>query len=120
MLEILNETQADLVATKASNKVNADDMDKLLPVLNSAIEKYGKVSWYYEMDGLEGWTLKGFWKDISFDVLHANSFKKIAMVGEKHWEKIMTELMKPFTSAEVRYFDKQKREEAMRWIKSNY
>jgi hypothetical protein len=40
------------------------------------------------------------------------------MVGEKKWEEWMTDLMKAFTSAAVKFFDTSKKEEAIEWIKS--
>jgi len=116
MIEFLKETDGDLIATRVSEKLDADDMDKLLPVLKSAIEKFGQISWYYEMEGLQGWTPKGFWKDISFVAPNTNNFKKIAMVGEEKWEKRMTDLMKPFTAAEVRFYESSQKEEAKKWI----
>jgi hypothetical protein len=118
MLEFLKETGENLIATKVSGKIDADDMDKLLPVLKSTIEKFEKVSWYYEMEGLQGWTPKGFWQDITFVAQHTNSFKKIAMVGEKDWEKMMTDMMKPFTPAEIKFFETTQKEEAKKWIRS--
>jgi hypothetical protein len=118
MLEILKETGGDLIATRVSGTIEATDMEKVLPLLKNAIKIYGHVSWYYEMADLEGWTLRGFWTDFSFDITHANSFKRIAMVGDKQWEKLLSEMMKPFTAAEVKYFDLSEREAAMRWIKS--
>lgn len=40
------------------------------------------------------------------------------MVGDKKREKWMTNLMKPFTSADVQYFESTKKVEAVNWINS--
>lgn len=39
------------------------------------------------------------------------------MVGEKKWQVWMTQLMKPFTSAEIKYFDIENEQAAKDWIK---
>ena len=117
MLQILGQTEGNLIATRATENLTEADYDKLLPLLNNIVEKYKKIRWYFEMEGFEGWTPKAFWKDLKFDVQHANDFEKVAMIGDKKWEKWMTDLMKPFTSAEVKFFDLEEKEIAKRWIK---
>ena len=48
--------------------------------------------------------------------LTEEDFEKIAMVGEKKWQEWMTEIMKPFTSAEIKYFSTEERDDARKWI----
>ena len=117
MLQILGETTENLIATKATGKLTETDYNKLLPLLNNKVDQYRKISWYFEMEDFEGWKVKAFWEDVKFDAKHANDFEKVAMVGEKKWEEWMTDLMKPFTSADVRFFDISKKKEALKWIK---
>jgi hypothetical protein len=38
------------------------------------------------------------------------------MVGEKKWQEWMTDLMKPFASAQVHFFESDDKEEAKKWI----
>ncbi|HET8839026.1 MAG TPA: STAS/SEC14 domain-containing protein [Flavobacteriaceae bacterium] len=117
MIQILEQTQGNIIATKATGKLTQTDYDKLLPLLNDKLGKYPKIRWYFEMEDFEGWDPKAFWEDVKFDFKHAADFDKVAMVGEKKWEEWMADLMKPFTAAEVKYFDAVQREEAIKWIK---
>ena len=118
MIQILKEAEGNLITTRAIGKLVEQDYNKLLPLLNQRVEKFEKLRWYFEMEDFEGWTFEAFWKDVKFDSKHLNDFEKIAMVGDKKWEKIMTDLMKPFTSAEVAYFDITQKDEALKWIKN--
>lgn len=118
MIQILEQTEAKVIATKATEKLTEEDYDKLLPLLNNMLRQHEKIRWYFEMENFDGWELKAFWEDLKFDASHANDFDKVAMVGEKKWEEGMTDLMKPFTSAEVKYFDISKKDEALQWIKN--
>jgi len=117
MIQILEQTPDNIIATKATGKLTEADYNKLLPLLNNKIEQYRKIRWYFEMENFDGWELKAVWEDVKFDTKHANDFDKVAMVGEKKWEEWMTDLMKPFTSAEVKYFDTSQKEDAIKWIK---
>ena len=117
MLRILEQTENNVIATKATEKLTTDDYAKLLPLLKNALKQYGRIRWYFEMEDFKGWELKAFWEDVKFDAEHANDFEKIAMVGEKQWEKWMTDLMRPFTSAEIKYFDLEEKAKALTWIK---
>jgi hypothetical protein len=54
---------------------------------------------------------------LKFDVQYANKFEKVAMVGDEKWENWMTDLMKPSTSAEVKFFEINHASEGQKWIK---
>ena len=116
MLQILEQTEGNLIATRATVNLTEADYDKILPLLNNIVEKHQKIRWYFEMEDFEGWKPKAFWEDLKFDVQHANDFEKVAMVGDKKWEEWMTGLMKPFTSAEVKFFEINHRTKAQKWI----
>jgi predicted transposase YbfD/YdcC len=117
MIQILEQTENNVIATKATKKLTTTDYEKLLPILKDRLKQYEKIRWYFEMENFQGWELKAFWEDVKFDAKHANDFEKIAMVGDKQWEKWMTDLMKPFTPAEIKFFELAEREKALTWIK---
>ncbi len=117
MLQILAETKGNLVAVKATNTLSGDDYDKLIPILDETLVQFDKLNLYFEMEDFSGWNLKSFWQDAKFDVQHASDFQAIAMIGEKKWQDWMTTFMKPFTSAEIKYFDLNNKTEAMNWVK---
>ena len=116
MLTIL-EAEGNYIATKVSEKITRHDYEKILPVINEQIQQYGKVRWYFEMEDFEGWELKGLYQELNFDIKHAQDLEKIAMVGEKKWTEWLSDMMKPFTTAEVRHFEPSQKEVAREWIK---
>ena len=112
------EIKDDVIATSAEDKLTTEDYKKILPRIKELLESHDKLSWYFEMKDFEGWEPAAIWKDLKFDVEHLNDFKKIAMVGDKKWQEIMTELVKPFTESDVEFFDFKDREKAMNWVKN--
>lgn len=117
MIKIQQAPNSNIIYTTAINKLDQADYDRFLPVAETIIEKYGKIRWYFEMEDFDGWTLEALWSDAKFDVKHRNNFEKVAMVGRKNWMDWMTQLMKPFTSAEIRFFELEKQAEARKWIR---
>lgn len=115
MYQLLPETDGAFVALQLTGKLEASDYDGIVPILEERIAQHGKISLFWEMRDFHGWTVGGLAADAKFDVKHANDFTRIALVGEKKWQELMTALMKPFTSAEVRYFDFHAREAALAW-----
>lgn len=116
MVSQLATVKDNLVAVSVSGHLDKHDYEKIIPVLEQKIAQHGKINLYWEMVGFEGWHLDGLWKDLKFDVKHINDFRKIAIVGDKKWEEWIATMIKPFTTAEVKYFNELHRDEAMAWI----
>lgn len=73
--------------------------------IHRILESKDKVRWYFEMNDFDGWNVKGFWEDLKMDAKHADDYEKIVMVGDSNWQDWMTQLIKPFTAAEIKFFD---------------
>lgn len=117
MIQIIEPTYGNLIATRASGKLTREDYEKVLPALEKLEAKYSKIRWFFEMaPDFDGWSIEAAAKDLKFDLSHAKQLEKVAMVGDKKWEEWLTKLMKPFTTAEVKFFESSKIEEAQIWI----
>lgn len=71
-----------------------------------------------EMKDFHGWDSSGLWEDIKFDLKHFSGVERVAMVGEKEWQKGMSQFCRPFTTAKVRYFDQSALDEARQWAEA--
>jgi len=116
MVTNIETTREDLIAIRLTGTLDKQDYDQLIPVLESKINQFGKIDLYWEMEGVVGWQPGGLWQDIKFDVKHVNSFGKVAIVGDKKWEEWIARMIKPFTTAEIGYFDTGQKAEAMAWV----
>ncbi|MDQ8184128.1 STAS/SEC14 domain-containing protein [Pelagicoccus sp. SDUM812002] len=114
----LPETRNDFVAMRLSGKLDQNDCGEYISILEERINRYGRISLFCDMADLDGWTPAGLWADTQFDIKHASDFKRIAFVAEKKWLDLVTQAMKPFTSAELRHFDLAERDEALQWAKT--
>jgi len=118
MLQIIDVKKDNVITTLATGKLDQQDIEKVHPIIHSILDKGLKVRWYFEMDNFEGWTINELWKDFKNNSTHEKEYERIAMVGDKKWQKWATQLMKPFCNAEIKYFNLDQKEDAKSWIES--
>jgi hypothetical protein len=70
-----------------------------------------------ELHDFQGWTAGALWEDTKFAARHFNDIERLAVVGDSRWEKGVTIFIKPFTGAEVKYFDLGSIDKARQWIR---
>ena len=101
-----------------TGKITAEDYSHFVPVVERLVKAHGKIRMLVEMHDFHGWTAGALWEDIKFDVKHFSDIERVAMVGESQWQHGMAVFCKPFTAAEVRYFDRTEIEQARAWLMS--
>jgi hypothetical protein len=105
-----------ILFVRASGKLSKEDYYHFLPEVERLLNEDGKIRLLFEMQDFHGWKAGGLWEDIRFDLKHFADIERLAMVGDRKWEQWMATFCKPFISAEIRYFDEERRDEARRWI----
>ena len=123
MLQLLDFTGENIIATKANDLLGIKDYEKIHPFIHNIINTGKKVRWYFEMDDGSISDSTGFWEDGIIEIdygnmkfTHSDDIETIAIVGDKKWEKCMLSIMKPFTKANLRYFELSEKEKAKEWI----
>lgn len=114
MLTFLEKSSANVIGVKASGKLRHEDYQVLVPRLEQAIQEHGKLRILFELEDCRGWNIRAAWDDLKFGLKHGGDFERCAVVGEKRWQKWMTQLSRPFFRA--KYFDKSQIEEAWKWV----
>ena len=117
MIEELPESSGKYLGFKMSGKLHDEDYKKFVPLVDAAIAQNGKVRLLALFEDFHGWDLHALWDDVKFATTHLTSLERIAMIGDKNWEKWMATFCKPFTLAKVRYFDVGDTAAAWAWLK---
>jgi len=119
MFQMLPESSGRLVALRVSGKLTKEDMLSVAPPLEEKIRENGKVDLFCDMTDLHGWSPGGFWAELKFDAKHAKDFRRVAVVTGKPLHQFMASMLKPFTSAEIKCFQQEKKSDALTWISHN-
>jgi hypothetical protein len=113
----LNETDGGkILEIQVSGKLTHEDYMQFVPEFERLIKEHGKIRVLFEMADFHGWEYAALWDDIKLDMKHFAHIERLAMVGDKAWEKGMSVFCRPFTTAKIRYFDRAAKEEARAWI----
>ncbi len=115
-VELDPELDGKILNVRVSGKLVKEDYERFMPEFRKLIERHGKLRVLFRMDDFHGWTAGALWEDIKVDVKHFRDVERIAMVGDKAWEKGMSVFCKPFTTATIRYFDHDHLDEARQWL----
>ena len=116
MIEQLTGLPEKACGFKMSGKLHDADYQTFGPAIDAAIAQHGKVRLLAQFHDFQGWDLHALWDDIKFSTTHCTKIDRIALVGEKTWEKWMAKVCKPFTMAKIMYFDVAEIDKAWVWL----
>jgi hypothetical protein len=114
MIEKLPHSAGNILAFKMTGKLHDEDYKQFVPIVEMAIQAYGKVRLLAEFADFHGWDLHALWDDIKSATTHCADVERVALVGDQKWEEWMARICRPFAMAKLRYFDA--RESITAWI----
>ena len=111
----IDDTQSYLTV-RISGKLSANDYELFVPRMEALVKRHGSVRLLLEMRDFHGWELAATWADTKFGLRHYHDIDRLAMVGEKSWQRGMATFCKPFTKASIKYFDVSEAAAAKAWL----
>jgi len=99
-----------------TDKLTHEDYQRFAPRFEQALSRHKKIRVLFEMSRFHGWEARALWDDIKFDMRHFRDIERLAIVGEKKWQEWMAVFCRPFTTAEVRYFNHNDLNAARAWL----
>lgn len=117
MIEVLNAEQDNILEIKAMEKMSPEDLNKLTPVLEDHVDANEEPRLLVLIEKFKGWTEPAaFWKDFELDAKFIGKFSRIAVAGDREWEKWMVKIFAPLTPGEIKYFDIRDLPRARTWL----
>lgn len=110
------ETQGNLLHGVITGKLEKEDYELLVPTAERLIESHGKIRILAELLDFKGWTAGALWEECKLAYHHLKDIERMAVVGDKKWEKDLTLFIKPFVGAKLKYFDVAQKQQAIDWI----
>ncbi len=116
-LELHYDAGRNVLGVHASGTLTKHDYDAFVPAVERLIKQNGKMSVLFDMHDFHGWDAAAMWEDARFGFKHAGDIEKIALVGERKWQELMSSFCEFLTRGEVRYFERSQIEEAWSWLR---
>lgn len=119
MIEAVNHTSPEVLALRVYKKITSEDLEQLIPLLENQIHNHEDPHLLLTMEDFEGWeNAEAFLEDLEMDRQYIGHFDRIAVVGQKKWQKWGTKLINPLSSEEIKYFPIDKVENAREWVEA--
>lgn len=116
MIQAFAQNHGPVLAFRLSGMLHAADYSTFVPSIESAIERHGRLRLLLQFENFHGWDVGALWSDVKFRAQHFDDIERIAFVGESRRDKAVATLVRPFTTAELRYFDVMELAEAWAWL----
>jgi len=116
-VEVSQLNRGEILEIKISGKLVKEDYERFVPELDRLIDQFGRIRLLVEMQDFHGWSAGALWEDIKLDWRHFSDIERVALVGDKKWQKGMSVFCKPFTTAKIRYFELNDLADANEWIR---
>jgi hypothetical protein len=120
MIEVLRDFPDNIVAFAAKGRVTRQDYESvLIPALEEALRRPGKVRCYYELGAeFSGMEAGAMWEDFKIGAEHLTRWERVAVVTDMDWIRRAVSMFGFLVPGEFRVFATSEASEARRWIAS--
>lgn len=115
-ISMVEQSNGKVLEVHMTGKLTSRDYQDFIPMAERSIKEWGKFSLLVVMRNFVGCDKGALWEEIKWDWKHFTDVERIALVGEEKWQAGMSKFCKPFTAAEIRYFDMSDMENARTWV----
>lgn len=118
MIEILPESTENVIGFKISGKLTGEDYDHLVPKVDQAIAKHGKINLLVLIEDFDGkFDFDAAKADFHFGTHQYRQVERAAFVSDKRWMEWIVKILDPFTRrVEEKLFEPQQLDEAWAWV----
>lgn len=119
MIETIDTGYARVVGVRLTGKLHDEDYRHFVPTMETILTALGKVRLFIRLKDFHGWDVYAAWDEFVFSLTHYSDFERIAIVGDRKWERWMAGFCKSFTTATVKYFDRSEIDDAWNWLRED-
>lgn len=116
-LFLAEQSPVNVVYGMASGKLEKRDYQAFVPKLEAVMAEDKPMRLLMELNDFHGWTLGALVQECKLIIKHYNDhLERVAVVGDRWWEKTAVSVARLFTKIQVRYYPSQQRDLAEAWI----
>ena len=114
--QILEEHGGRNLLINVRGKLAKEDYKEFVKEFEQHFRQYGKFGVLFDMTGFRGWKANALWDEMKFDATHCVDIDRLAMVGDKKWERDLTQFSQLFTRTPIQYFNQADIADARTWL----
>ena len=117
MIEMLPESSGRAVGAKFSGEVTHEDYTAFLPQVQSVMAEQGKIRFLLLAEDMH-WDLRGLVDDLRYTVTFASNVERVAIVGDRTWQRLQTAIVDHLIRTEMRFFPTDQIQKAWAWLRA--
>ena len=117
MIKKLSESSGNVIGYKAIGTITASDYLKMEPEVRDLVEKVGEIRMLIDLSEFKWEKIEAWLSDLEFASKFHDRIQRMAIVGDKTWEKWMTYLAKPFYAHDAKFFYTADIDRAWAWLR---
>jgi hypothetical protein len=119
VLEKLAASSGPVVGYKVVGKVTVEDYQQLDPAIQALVDQYDDLCLLLDMQEFAGEEVKAWLPDLRFGHRFHDKIDKMAIVGDKRWQKWLTALADPFYANDAKFFHPEETDQAWAWLRED-
>ena len=116
MIDKLEQSSGNVLGYKIAGKIDKSDYDVMVPEVESLIEQEGSVNLLLDLTEFKWEKISAWGADMKFGKNTRKKISKMAIVGDKRWQKWLTKIADPFYAEEAEYFAAGDSDAAWAWL----
>jgi len=116
MFEKMEQSSGNVIGYKVAGTIHKGDYDELMPEVEGLIEQEGSINLLLDMTGFKWEKVSAWGADMNFGKSLHKKIAKMAIVGDKRWQKWLAKIADPFYAAEAQYFPSEESAAAWEWL----
>jgi hypothetical protein len=106
-----------VICTSFSGDISKSDYDQFTPQVEALVKASGSIRMLIDMTGLKGEKSEAWKSDWNFGEEFRDKIEKLAMVGDKAWESMLTKGFGSKYAQQAKYFDADSISSAWEWLR---
>lgn len=102
---------------QVNGRLTKEDFKPFTAEFDRLVRQHGKLRVLADITGFKGLDGGALWEDLKLSVKHFDDLERMAVIGDKRWEEVLTNLAKPFNTMTLRYFDHADKATARTWLR---
>ena len=117
MIEKMAESSGNVIGYRAIGTITASDYAKLVPEVRDLVKKEGNIRILIDLREFKWEKMEAWLQDLKFGSEFRHEIQKMAVVGDKTWEKWMLYLARPFYARDAKFFYTSEIDKAWAWLR---
>lgn len=116
LLRVEGEDDPRVVRAVVTGELQEADYRRLTPRIDELLQQHSSVRLLVQLSDFKGWSVGAAWEDAKLGFQAFSSIERLAVIGDTRREEWMTLLARPFTLADVRFFELAETDKGLAWI----